>query len=252
MAQQPNIITTPKGIALYPWLSTPDTKFSEEGEYKVNLVLSKEDAQPLVDEINRVFAENLAAETKKQGKEIKTANPPYTDQLDEAGQSTGNVIFRFKSKAAYKPAIFDAKGTTMTESNIWGGSEIRVNGTIAPYFTSMVGAGIALRLRAVQVIRLVEGAEGASRFGFDETSGYVHNAPDAVAEVFDEPSAPETIMEATPAGKAKAIARNPDVEFVGNAADVVPMAEPEVVKTVSTNEGSKDIADIVSKWGAKA
>ena len=204
MAQQPNIITTPKGIALYPWLSTPDTKFSEEGEYKVNLVLSKEDAQPIVDEINRVFA------------------------------------------------IFDAKGTTMTESNIWGGSEIRVNGTIAPYFTSMVGAGIALRLRAVQVIRLVEGGEGASRFGFDETSGYVHNAPDAGAEVFDEPSAPETIMEATPAGKAKAIARNPDVEFVGNAADVVPMAEPEVVKTVSTNDGSKDIADIVSKWGAKA
>jgi len=252
MAQQPNIITTPKGLALYPWLSTPDTKYSEEGEYKVNLVLSKEDAQPIVDEINRIFAENLAAETKKQGKEIKTANPPYADQLNDAGQPTGNVIFRFKSKAAYKPSNFDAKGTTMIESNIWGGSEIRVNGTIAPYFTSLVGAGIALRLRAVQVIKLVEGSgEGASRFGFDETAGYVHNAPDAGAEVFEEGGAPSPIMEATPAGKAGAIARNPDQVFMGNAANVVPVAEPEIVKVVSSNEGGKDIAELVTKWGAK-
>jgi len=28
MAQQPITFTTPKGIAQYPWLSTPDTKFS--------------------------------------------------------------------------------------------------------------------------------------------------------------------------------------------------------------------------------
>lgn len=232
MAQQPNIITTPKGIAQYPWLSTPDTKFSEEGEYKVNLVLSKEDAKPIIEEINRVFAENVKEETKKQGKEIKTANPPYADQLDDAGQPTGNVILRFKSKAAYKPAIFDAKGNTMTESNIWGGSEIRVNGSIAPYFTSMVGAGIALRLRAVQVIRLVDGAEGATRFGFGETEGYVHNAPDAGSEVFEE-----STTTPTPAPVAK-------------QTEAIP--EPTVVKTQPTNDGSKDIADIVSKWGAPA
>ena len=34
MAQQPNVtFTTPKGIAQYPWLSTPDTKFSEAVSY---------------------------------------------------------------------------------------------------------------------------------------------------------------------------------------------------------------------------
>ena len=33
MAQQPITFTTPKGIAQYPWLSKPDTKFSEEGTF---------------------------------------------------------------------------------------------------------------------------------------------------------------------------------------------------------------------------
>lgn len=226
MAQQPNVFTTPKGVALYPWLSTPDTKFNEEGEYKVSLVLSKTAAQPLIDQINAVFAANLKEEMKKQkGKELKTANPPYSDQLDDAGQPTGNVILRFKSKAAYKPAIFDAKGNVVVDSNIWAGSEIRVNGSIAPYYTSMVGAGVALRLRAVQIITLVEGSSSADRFGFEETTGYVHNegVVVGVAEVFAEES----------------------------TAPIPEVVEPEVIKSAPTNDGSKDIADIVSKWGAK-
>jgi hypothetical protein len=65
MAQQPITFTTPKGIAQYPWLSKPDTKFSEEGDYKVNLILSKEEAIPILKQINEVFAENVANETKK-------------------------------------------------------------------------------------------------------------------------------------------------------------------------------------------
>jgi hypothetical protein len=225
MAQQPNVFTTPKGIALYPWLSTPDTKFNEEGEYKVNLVLSKEAAQPIINQINEAFSENLKEEMKKhQGKELKTANPPYQDELDDAGQPTGNVIFRFKSKAIYKPAIFDAKGGVVVDSNIWAGSEIRVNASIAPYYTSMVGAGVALRLRAVQIITLVEGSQGAAdRFGFEETTGYVHKE--------DDTPQPEVFAEETPAPM-------PEV------------AEPEVVKKATPSAGS-DIADIVSKWGVK-
>lgn len=232
MAQQPTLVTTPTGVALYPWLSKPDTKFSTDGEYKVNLVLSKDDAKPIVDIINEVFSENLQSEMKKQKKkELKTANPPYQDELDDNGQATGNVIFKFKSKAMYKPALFDAKGNTMVGSNIWGGSEVRVNASVSPYFTPTVGAGVALRLRAVQVIALVEGSEGAGRFGFEETTGYVHAEKErtsyTAAEIFEEGG----------------IVPEPKV------AEVVP--EPEVVKTQPTDDGSKDIADIVSKWGAK-
>jgi hypothetical protein len=227
---QANTFTTPKGIAQYPWLSKPDTKFSEEGDYKVNLILPEKEAEPLVEQINAAFAENMQAEMKKQNKkELKTANPPYAQELGEDGQPTGNVIFKFKSKAAYKPAIFDAKGKPMIDSNIWGGSEIRVNGTIGGYYTSLIGVGVALRLRAVQVIQYVEGSgDGATRFGFEETAGYEHNTPDS-------------FQEGTPAVKVA----KPELSVVKE-----PVEEPAVVKSSATDK-AKDISDIVSKWGAK-
>ena len=223
---QANIFTTPKGIAQYPHLSKPDTKFSKPGDYKVNLILSAEEAAPIIEQINAAFAENMQAELKKQGKkELKAANPPYMEELGDDGQPTGNVIFKFKSTAAYKPAIFDAKGKPMMESNIWGGSEIRVNSTIGAYYVATVGVGVALRIRAVQVIRLVEGsAEGASRFGFEETVGYEHNTP-------------EILQEEAPVAKAT----KPELAVV---------KEPAVVKSSATDK-TKDISDIVSKWGAK-
>ncbi len=227
---QANTFTTPKGIAQYPWLSKPDTKFSEEGDYKVNLILSAEEAAPIVEQINAAFADNMQAEMKKQGKkELKAANPPYMEELGDDGQPTGNVIFKFKSKAAYKPAIFDAKGKPMIDSNIWGGSQILVNGTIGGYYTSLIGVGVALRLRAVQVIQYVEGSgDGATRFGFEETAGYEHNTTDS-------------FQEGTPAVKVA----EPELSVVKE-----PVEEPAVVKSSATDK-AKDISDIVSKWGAK-
>jgi hypothetical protein len=223
MATTDNTITTPKGIAQYPWLSKPDTKFSEEGEYKVNVILTKEEASPLVEKINGIFAENVKEETKKnKGKEVKTSNPPYMDELDDDGKPTGNVILKFKSKAAYPPAIFDSKGTVMKDSNIWGGSEVKVNGYVAPYFTSMVGAGVALRLRAVQVIQYVEGSQGAGRFGFEEEDGgFVQETPETFEEVVASPEAPK-------------------------------VEEPLVRKDPTENvDKSDDISGIIDKWSTK-
>ena len=227
---QANTFTTPKGIAQYPHLSKPDDKFSKPGDYKVNLILSAEEAAPIIEQINAAFAENMQAEMKKQNKkELKAANPPYMEELGDDGQLTGNVIFKFKSTAAYKPAIFDAKGKPMMESNIWGGSEIRVNSTIGAYYVATVGVGVALRIRAVQVIRLVEGsAEGASRFGFEETVGYEHNTP-------------EILQEEEEAGPSPTVVTKPELAIV---------KEP-VVKASNSSDNAKNISDIVSKWGAK-
>ena len=79
-------------------------------------------------------------------------------------------------------------------------------------------AGVSLKLRAVQIIKLVEGSEGAGRFGFEETSGYTQPQTEG-AEVFTE--------------------------------STEEVKEPEVVKIQSSDDGGKDVADIVSKWGAK-
>lgn len=221
MAEQPITFTTPKGVAQYPWLSKPDTKFSEEGEYKVNLILPKQEAIPVLKQINQVFAENLEKELKKaNGKEIKKAPPPYSEEFGEDGQPTGNVILRFKSKAAYKPAIFDSKGMPMVDSNIWGGSEIKINGSIAPYYTSLIGAGVALRLRAVQVIKYVQGGSSADRFGFgEEEGGYV--AEQTTTPTFDS--------------------------------GLVDIAEPTVEPTVRAEttippQPADDLSDIINQW----
>jgi len=231
MAQAPNVFTTPKGIAQYPWLSKPDTKFDEEGQYKVNLILSQEDAKPLIQQINESFAQNLKEETKKnKGKDIKTANPPYSDELDDNGKPTGNIIIKFKSKAIYPPAIFDAQGNVMKDSNIWGGSEIRVNGSIAPYYVPLIGAGVSLRLRAVQVIEYVEGGTGsADRFGFEEVEGgFVQEEPASIEGPFP----------------------TEDTSSVNNTPETIE--EPKLQNPSSDKEAkSDDITDIINKWGTK-
>ena len=171
--------TTEKGIAYYPYISAPDTKFDEQGHYKVNLCLSQEKAKPVIEMINNEILSGIKAlKADKPNTNIKQAPLPYADETDEDGNPTGNVIIKFKSKAAYKPAVFDSKGTMMPNSNIYGGSEIKVSGSISFYHTGSIGAGVSLRLRAVQLIQYVEGAVGATKFGFTEEEGFTLEDPD--------------------------------------------------------------------------
>ena len=240
MAQANNTFTTPSGVAQYPHLSKPDTKFVPKGQENVNLgsyqtklILSEKQAEPIIEQINAFFTEFLQGEQNKANKkELKTANPPYEQELGEDGKPTGNIILKFKSSAAYKPAIFDAKGKPMMDSNIWGGSEIRVNSFISGYNVATVGVGVGLRIRAVQVIKLVEGsAEGASRFGFEETAGYEHNTPD----VF----------------QAEELVEEPVEEPVAETKPELKVVKEPVVKPSTATDKSKDVSDIISKWGAK-
>ena len=216
--------TTAKGVAYYPYISAPDTKFDEQGHYKVNLCLPKEDAKPVTDLIQaEILAGIKALKEAKPNKTIKQAPLPFSDELDEeTGEPTGNVIIKFKSKAAYKPAVFDAKGQMMPKHNIYGGSVVKVNGACAFYESPSVGAGVTLRLRAVQVIEYVEGSSGAGKFGFGEEVGFTMDeevetedtnvsievnetvAPKAPEPVAAKPTPKPVVEEPKPAPKASA------------------------------------------------
>jgi len=188
MAQQQNEkVVTPIGVSQYAWLTQPDTRFDENGHYKTNLILKTEDAGELMQRIDKALETSKdIAQEKAKGKKIKQADAPYFEEVDEAGNPTGNTIFKFKCKAQIvskdgtiipnKVALFDAKGTPMPKDvNVWSGSEMKVSAELIPYYTAMVGAGVSMRLRAVQIIKLVEGGGGnAKGFGFDETDGYEH------------------------------------------------------------------------------
>jgi len=184
--QNPQIIS-PAGIAKYPHLNVPDTKYDPNGVYQVKLVLSEQEAGGLKQQIDeqmqvayQMAVHNAPPQMKPQ---IKMAEPPYRPVFNDNGQPTGELEFTFKMKAQgkrkdgslfeRKPALFDAKRQPVPEGvMIGGGSVIKVAATLAPFYTKMAGAGIALRLSAVQVIKLVQfGGGSADQFGFGEEDG---------------------------------------------------------------------------------
>jgi len=230
--------TTAKGIAYYPYISAPDTKFDEQGHYKVNLCLSEEDAQPVIEVIKQTVVEGIKALKKdKPNMEIKQAPLPFSKEVDEDGNPTGNVIIKFKSKAAYKPAVFDSAGNMMTKSNIYGGSELKVNGSCAFFHTAMIGAGVSIRLRAVQVISYVEGASGANKFGFDAVDGFTIEEDVSVSETSPAAAAAE---EPTPAPAQPKV-----VQAIKPVQQAKPVEAPKVVeepKAAKTVSGADDLA----------
>lgn len=182
------IHTSPKGVAIYPWLTKPDTKFKPEGEYRVDLKLSAEDAVDVLALISAEHDKNLEAvkaDPKYKGKKIKESDLPIKPVIDADGNETGEYLLRVKMNAQFKgndgsiitaaPAIFDAKGQSVQLDALWGGSIIRVAYTIGAFFVPLVGAGVSLRLRGVKVIKLSAGSGGASAdaMGFgEEEDGY--------------------------------------------------------------------------------
>ena len=227
--------TTAKGIAYYPYISAPDTKFDEQGHYKVNLCLSEEDAQPVIELIKQSVVEGIKALKKdKPNTEIKQAPLPFSKEVDDDGNPTGNVIIKFKSKAAYKPAVFDSIGNMMTNSNIYGGSEIKVNGSCAFFHTAMIGAGVSIRLRAVQVIQYVEGAIGATKFGFEEVEGFTIEEDVSVSE-----ATPAAAAEKVVPAKPKVVQAIKPAQQVKPTPVQKPVEEPKAAKTVS---GADDLA----------
>jgi len=177
--------TTPKGIAVFPWVNKPDTKFNPEGTYSIKLKLPTDDAktQELIALIDKAMAD-AAAEAKKENpkKQIKSADAPYKPEYDDNGDETGNTLFTFKLKAKVKsksgevfsqrPKLFDAKGKAVT-ANLGGGSIVKVAFAIAPFYAPTLGAGVTLRLYAVQIIDLkTYGEKSADAYGFGEEEGY--------------------------------------------------------------------------------
>ena len=182
-------ITTPVGIAQWPRLNKPDTKFNKEGIYSVSLRLTREDSEPLVKLMNEILATHI--DTLK--KEVKQAPLPIKDVNDQDGSPTGEIEIKFKLNAVglnggdrweQRPALFDSSGKPMTD-DIGGGSKIKIGAEVVPYYTDMAGAGITLRLKAVQVIELVEYTKGDSfnSWEFTQEEGFVStHEPEEVKE----------------------------------------------------------------------
>lgn len=183
MSDQPIIHV--RGIARYPWLNKPDTKFNAEGVYKVDLELDAETAAPILqlhDEL-RAAAKAEFQKTAKGKKAKDSPDPPIWAQLDpETGEETGNYILRTKMKASGVTKkgkkwervvpIFDAKAEPAS-INIYGGSEIIVGVKPHGWSNAKGECGATFYLEGVQVIKPAKGSGGASAaaLGFGTVEG---------------------------------------------------------------------------------
>ncbi|WP_018868300.1 MULTISPECIES: hypothetical protein [unclassified Thioalkalivibrio] len=187
---------TPVGVAYFPYILEPDTKYNAEGVYQTELILpgdttvstaKGENLGSFEDWLNAANEEayKKAVEANKGKKDkkgkavvVQEADAPY--RIDDDGK----FIPKFKLNATgkgpdgpftQKPAVFDAKGKPVELEKLWGGSLIKVSFELVEYFMeSTKAAGVSLRMKAVQVIELRAGGAGAdsSAYGFGEEEGF--------------------------------------------------------------------------------
>lgn len=196
-----------RGRAVFPKLNEPDTKFNPEGVYTTKLIMTPEEAEPLLAQLERMQDDAVKkAQAKKKGKRVKTQDLPIQPEYDEEGNETGNFELKTKMKASgvsqktgkpwtRKLPLFDAQGNP-TNVRVGGGSEIIVAMEPSAYDSASIGVGVTLRLEAVQVISLASGGgRDASGFGFGAVEGgFVSSGEDEVApasDVEDEEGADE-------------------------------------------------------------
>lgn len=210
--KQYETFVTPRGVASWPHLNSPDTKFNKDGTWHTKLVFDPnkpEDAAFLagLEERRDAYIEGLKLTLDKKQLKALTVNSIVSDELDQEGDETGMKVVSFKMYATgtgkngevtkREPRFFDAKGKKITLAQLpklAGGSILKIEYAISEYHKPK-GSGITLYLNNVQVIKAVEytGA-GSSKFG-DEGDGF------AAPEVEETTSAFEGGVSETPAGE---------------------------------------------------
>lgn len=145
-------ITSPIGTARFPHLNEPDTKFDAEGKYKVDLVITAEEAQAISADIEAARPDEFAA------------SEPGNRCVRQVEDKEGNPIWILRASTKHAPRIVDA-AKKLTDVRIGGGSRLRLACNVVPV-TVRGTTYISAYLNAVQVVELSEGASS-----FDEIEG---------------------------------------------------------------------------------
>ena len=176
-----------EGSALWAKVFEPDTKFNPLGDYSINLQMPVADAAAMSEQLESIVQAkfNEAIKEDPRLKNTLTTQDVCTTVFDrETGDDTGLVEFKFKLKAKVQkrdgtyyeqqPAVLDSKKVPISKDVLVGnGSRVKVAFEPIPYVMATTKkAGVSLRLKAVQVIDLVEYGNSATSV-FDEEDGFV-------------------------------------------------------------------------------
>lgn len=179
---------TPEGVAKFPHLAEPNTRFVKGGKYEVRLYFDDEAGAKLLAMLQEAYDEaiEIAKEKYKKMNAQSKANNPFSPQqfykeevLDD-GTSTGRIFIHFDKLAKlelddgrvleFEVPVFDKANKPMTQEDIKkasGGSTMRAAFKVKPYFMPAgAKAGISIGLEAVQIIKAVEYTRDAESYGF--------------------------------------------------------------------------------------
>jgi hypothetical protein len=181
---------TPRGIAVYPRLSTPDTKYNKHGNYKADVKVKTADAQSTIKAIQEVAKRHIGKVLPLK-KNACWEYEKITDEETGDERETGFVVFKLRVKNRMvkdrrsgneqlwdrKPAMFSAGGKPVPKAKVGAGSEYAVTFEI---YEGKDGDGnpiVNLQPVAVQIFKLVEFSSGGadadpSRYGIEAEEGW--------------------------------------------------------------------------------
>jgi len=188
------VITTPRGIAVWPNLNEPSKKYNKY-ECKLRLLASDPKVQEFVSRLEKMRDDTYdakVAELKAEKKaalalELKKGDVVKVERDLETGEETGYLIFAASLNAggivkngpragqpwSQKPDIFDAKGNKLKNPpRIWGGSELKLSVEAEGYVKTDKTVVVSIDLRGAQILKLVTGGQRSfSDYGFQEEDG---------------------------------------------------------------------------------
>jgi hypothetical protein len=186
------IVVSPRGVAQWPKLTKPDTKFKADGEYSVTLIFDPNNSGDLafIAGLRKAADEGFAAAQKEAGRKQLIQCPIKAgEEVNKDGSPTGRlrVVFAAKaggerkdgSKWSFRPALFDSKGRVLpNDILIYGGSVLKVAFSIRHTAMKTGMFYTTFNLKSVMVLDLKSGVErSASEFGFTtEDEGYEYTS----------------------------------------------------------------------------
>ena len=216
--------------------SVPCDSFEDGAKYETKFSMDKDKAKSLYGQMDEAYQK---AREKNWPDKIAF---PFDKQED--GSFTGKAVLKaaYGKEATNPPKQFDAKSKELPEDfQLTTGSTANVAVTFYPY-NMISGAGVSIRLRAVQVIKYLP-MEASSPFG-------------VVADGFelDSDNPFETVSPANVASAKVNEAQTPVVSddlFGDDTAEEAPVEQPKKTakkKSVAPKEEDKDLASIVDNW----
>ena len=197
-------IVTPVGLAKYPHVNTPNTRFNDQGVFSCDIFITKEEADALNLKLQPLFDAEYQNKLEELGKKkLKLSDPPVREDDDGnwvVKASLKNVLAgTYKNgnpRSAKSIAIYDSQGNPLKDTLVRGGSKVKLSVRPRCWYVASTGFGMSLDLLAVQVIELGEGNlsdRAAESFGFTEVEGGFVNGGESLEGALDAEEEEEVI-----------------------------------------------------------